>query len=59
MTDIPEQVRVSFVAVIDNSDHTLYVAFIFMARAIPNLCVSEKVLLITPNKLENSSLCSM
>ena len=43
MTDVPDLVRVSVVAPIDNSDHSSLSAVISMAQAVPNLCVSRKV----------------
>ena len=45
MTDGPNLVRVSVVAPITNSDHSSQSAFISMAEAVPNLCVSRKVFL--------------
>ena len=43
MTDVPDQVQVSVVAPIGNSDHSSLSAVISMAQAVPNLCVSRKV----------------
>ena len=43
MTDVPDVVRV-VVAPIGNSDHSSLWAVISMAQAVPNLCVSGKVL---------------
>ena len=45
MTDVPELIWVSVVAPIGNSDHYSLSAVISMAQAVPNLCVSRKVLL--------------
>ena len=45
MTDVPDLVRVAVVASIGNPDHSSLSAVISMARAVPNLCVSRKVLL--------------
>ena len=45
MTDVPDLVRVAVVAPIGNSDHSSLSAFISMAQAVPNLCVSRKVFL--------------
>ena len=45
MTDVPDLVQVSVVAPISNSDHSALSAFISMAQAVPNLCVSRKVFL--------------
>ena len=45
MTDVPDLVRVSVVALIGNSDHSSLSAVISMAQAVPNLCVSSKVFL--------------
>ena len=44
MTDVPDLVRVAVVAQIGNSDHSSLLAVISMAQAVPNLCVSRKVL---------------
>ena len=45
MTDVPDLVRVAVVAPLGSSDHsTLFIA-ISMAQAVPNLCVSRRVLL--------------
>ena len=43
MTDVPDLVWVSVVALIGNSDHSSLSAVISMAQAVPNLCVSRKV----------------
>ena len=45
MTDVPDLVRVTVVAPIGNSDHSSLSAVISMPQAVPNLCVSRKVLL--------------
>ena len=45
MTDVPDLVRVVVVAPIGNSDHSSLSAVISMAKAVPNLNVSRKVLL--------------
>ena len=45
MTDVPDLVRVAVVPPICNSDHSSLSAVISMAQAVPNLCVSRKVLL--------------
>ena len=45
MTDVPDSVYVAVVAPIANSDHSSLSAVISMAQAVPNLCVSRKVLL--------------
>ena len=44
MTDVPDLVRVAVVALIGNSDHSSLSAVISMAQAVPNMCVSRKVL---------------
>ena len=43
MTHVLDQVRVAVVAQLGNSDHSSLSAFISMAQAVPNLCVSRKV----------------
>ena len=45
MTDVLDLVRFAFVAPIGNSDHFSLSAVISIAQAVPNLCVSRKVLL--------------
>ena len=45
MTDVHDLVRVAVVAPIGNSDHSSLSANIWMAQAVPNLCVSRKVFL--------------
>ena len=44
MTDVNDEVRVSVVAPIGNSDDSSLLAVISMAQALPNLSVSRKVL---------------
>ena len=43
MTDVPDLVRVAVVAPIGNAIHFSLSAVIWMAQAVPNLCVSRKV----------------
>ena len=45
MTDVLDLVRVAFITPISNSDHFSLSAVISMAQAVPNLCVSRRVLL--------------
>ena len=45
ITDVPDQVWAAVVAPIGNSDHSSLSAVTSMAQAVPNLCVSRKVLL--------------
>ena len=45
MTDVSDLVGVAVVAPIGNSDHSSLSAVISMAQAVPNLCVTRKVLL--------------
>ena len=45
MTDVPDLVRVAVVAPIGNSDYSSLSSVISMAQAVPNVCVSRKVLL--------------
>ena len=45
MTDVPDLVQVSVVALIGNSDHSSLSAVISMAQSVPNLCVSRKLFL--------------
>ena len=45
MTDVSDLVGVAVVAPIGNSDHSSLSAVISMAQAVPNLCVSGKVLM--------------
>ena len=45
MTDVPDLVRVAVVAPLGSPDHSSLSIAISMAQAIPNLCVSRRVLL--------------
>ena len=45
MTDVPDLVRVAFVAPIGNTDKSSLSAVISMAHAVPNMCMSRKVFL--------------
>ena len=45
MTDVPDLVRVAVVAPLGSSNHSSLSIAISMAQAIPNLCVSRRVLL--------------
>ena len=45
MTDVPDLIWVAVVAPIGNSDHSSLSAVISKAQAVPNLCVSWKVVL--------------
>ena len=45
MTDVPDLVWVAVVAPLGGSDHSSLSIAISMAQAIPNLCVSRRVLL--------------
>ena len=45
MTDVPDLVRVAVVAPLGSTDHSSISIAISMAQAIPNLCVSRRVLL--------------
>ena len=45
MTDVLDLVRVAVVAALGRSDHSPLSIAISMAQAIPNLCVSRRVLL--------------
>ena len=45
MTDVPDQVLVAIVAPLGSSGHSTLSVAISMAQAIPNLCVSRRVLL--------------
>ena len=45
MTDVPDLVRVAVLAPLGRSDHSSLSITISMAQAIPNLCVSRRVLL--------------
>ena len=45
MTEVPDLVRVAVVAPLGSSDHSSFSIATSMAQAIPNLCVSRRVLL--------------
>ena len=45
MTDVPDLVRLAVVAPLGTSDHLSLSIAISMAQAIPDLCVSRRVLL--------------
>ena len=45
MTDVPDLVRVAIVAPLGSSDHSTLSIANTMAQTIPNLCVSDRVLL--------------
>ena len=45
MTDVPDLVRMAVVTPLGRSDHSSLSIAISMAQAIPNLCVSQRVLL--------------
>ena len=45
MTDVPDLVQVTVVAPLGSSNHSSLSIAISMAQAIPNLCVSRRVLL--------------
>ena len=55
MTDVPDLVRVAVVAPLGNSDHFSLSIAISMAQAIPNLCVSMRVLL--KHRVNWSAVC--
>ena len=55
MTDVPDLVRVAVVAPLGRSDHSSLSITISMAQAIPNLCVSRKVLL--KDRVNWSAVC--
>ena len=55
MTDVPHLVRVAVVAPLGRSDHSTLSIAISMAQAIPNLCVSRRVLL--KHRLNWSAVC--
>ena len=55
MTDVPDLVRVAVVASLGSSDHSSLSIAISMAQAIPNLCVSRRVLL--KHRVNWSALC--
>ena len=56
MTDVPDQVRVSVVVPISNSDHSSLSAVISIAQAVQNLCVSRKVFL--KHQINWNTVCS-
>ena len=43
-TDVPDQVQVTVVAPLGNADYSSLSTVISMAQAVPNLCVSRRVL---------------
>ena len=45
MTDVPDLLRVAVVTPLGSSDHSSFSIAISMVQAIPNLCVSRRVLL--------------
>ena len=45
MTDVPDLVRVAVLATLGSLDHSSLSIAILIAQAIPNLCVSRRVLL--------------
>ena len=55
MTDVPDLVRVAVVAPLGSSDHSSLSIAISMAQAIPNLCVSRRVLL--KHRVNWSAVC--
>ena len=55
MTDIPDLVHLAVVAPLGRSDHSSLSIAISMAQAIPNLCVSRKVLL--KHRINWSAVC--
>ena len=55
MTDVPHLVRVAVVAPLGNSDHSSLSIAISMMQAIPNLCVSRRVLL--KHRVNWSAVC--
>ena len=55
MTDVPDLVRVAVVAPLGSSDHSSLSIAISMAQAIPNLCVSRRVLL--EHRVNCSAVC--
>ena len=54
-TDVPDLVRVAVVAPLGSSDHSPHSIAISMAQAIPNLCVSRRVLL--KHRVNWSAVC--
>ena len=55
MTEVPDLVRVAVVAPLGRSDHSSLSMAISMAQAIPNLCVSRRVLL--KHRLNWTAVC--
>ena len=55
MTDVPDLVQVAVVAPLGNLDHSSLSIAISMAQAIPNLCVSSRVLL--KHRVNWSAVC--
>ena len=55
MTDVPDLARVAVVAPLGSSDHSSLSIAISMAQAIPNLCVSRRVLL--KHRVNWSAVC--
>ena len=55
MTNVPDLVRVAVVAAQGRSDHSSLSIAISMAQAIPNLCVSRRVLL--KHRINWSAVC--
>ena len=55
MTDVPDLVRVAVVSPLGSSDHSSLSKAISMAQAIPNLCVSRRVLL--KHRVNWSAVC--
>ena len=57
MTDVPDLLRVAVVAPLSSSDHSTLSIAISMADAIPNLCVSRRVLLKHRVRVNWSAVC--
>ena len=55
MTDVPDLVRMAVVAPLGSLDHSSLSIAISKAQAIPNLCVSNRVLL--KHRVNWSSVC--
>ena len=55
MTDVPDLVWVAVVAPLGSSDHSSLSIAISMSQAIPNLCVSRRVLL--KHRVNWSAVC--
>ena len=55
MTDVPDLIRVAVVAPLGRSDYSSLVIAISMAQAIPNLCVSRRVLL--KHRVNSTAVC--